>query len=76
MQTESYLAMTCGIVASPKMALKAYLSSPPSSKLRNSRSVHVENFSKMYAASPTGESFKPQPEKEEEKLTKIGIFYC
>lgn len=30
----------------------------------------------MYAASPTGESFKPQPEKEEEKLTKIGIFYC
>lgn len=51
----------------------AYLSSPPSSKLRNSRSVHVENFSKMYAASPTGESFKPQPEKEKENLTKIAI---
>lgn len=27
----------------------------------------------MYAASPTGESFKPQPEKEKENLTKIAI---
>lgn len=50
-----------------------YLSSPPSSKLWNSRLVHVENFSKMYAASPTGESFKPQPEKEEENLTKVVV---
>lgn len=53
-----------------------YLSSPPSSKLRNSGSVHTENFSKMYAASPTGESFKPQPEKEEGNLTKNEMFYC
>lgn len=52
----------------------AYLSSPPSSKLQNSGSVHVENFSKMYAPSPTGESFKPQPEKEE-NFTGIVIPY-
>jgi len=53
-----------------------YLSSPPSTKLQNSGLVHTENFSKMYAASPTGESFKPQPEKEEGNLTKIKMFYC
>lgn len=47
---------------------RAHLSSPPSSRLWNSISVHEENFSKMYAASPTGESFKPQPVKEEGNL--------
>lgn len=67
--------MTLGLVTSSKIVLRGntYLSSPPSSKLRNSRSVHVENFSRMYAASPTGESFKAQPETEEENVTKIVI---
>lgn len=55
---------------------RAYLSSPPSSRFWNSISVHEENFSKMYAASPTGESFKAQPVKEEENLTVTGIQEC
>ena len=41
-----------------------YLVSPPSSRLLNSRLVHVENFSRMYVASPTGESLSPRPEEK------------
>lgn len=47
--------------------LFSYLSKPPSSLRRNDLSVHVENFSKIYAASPTGESFSPQPNASEEQ---------
>lgn len=45
--------------------LFSYLSKPPSSFCRNDLSVQVENFSKIYAASPTGESFSPQPNSGE-----------
>lgn len=34
---------------------------PPSCRLRLSPCVQVENFSRIYAANPTGESFKPKP---------------
>lgn len=47
------------------MVNNTYFSNPPSSSFLKLGSVHVENFSKMYAANPTGESYKPQPRKKE-----------
>lgn len=39
------------------------LSSPPSANSMNAGFVHVENFSRIYANNPTGESFNATPKR-------------